>query len=107
MCGAPTTDSSQLTQSLNELLYARTALSFTATFSIYIVDVTNLTATNLGISYSKGMGCWVLTYLECLPSRNQCLLITHQTVQLYFWTATLQWRLQFCTSLTHHLYLEQ
>ena len=56
MCGSPTSDSSQSRQSLNKLLYAHTALSFTATFSICIVDVTNLTATNLGISYSKGMG---------------------------------------------------
>ena len=56
MCGAPTSASSQLRKSLNELLYVRTALSFTATFSICIVDVTNLTASNLGISYSKGMG---------------------------------------------------
>ena len=52
MCGAPMSNASQLPTNLSEILYVRTA----PIISIYLVGVTNLTATEFGISHSKGMG---------------------------------------------------
>ena len=41
-----------------------------STFSIYLLHITDLTATSLSILTQKEWGCWVLTCLGCLPSRK-------------------------------------
>ena len=62
MCGTPMSNASWLAKSLNEknhvidiLSSFRIASSFTSV-SIYLLHITNLTATQFGISHSKGMG---------------------------------------------------
>ena len=62
MCGTPMSNASWLAKSLNEIIYVidilssfRLASSFTSV-SIYLLHTTNLTATKLNISHSKGMG---------------------------------------------------
>ena len=55
MCGAPLLNPSQTPTNISKIFYARISL-FSFIFSIYLVEIMNLTATNLGISHSRGMG---------------------------------------------------
>ena len=57
MCGTRMSDVSQLPKSLSRIFNVHIGYaSFSPTLSIYLLQVTNLTTTNLNISHSRGMG---------------------------------------------------
>ena len=56
MCGAPISNPSWLKTCLYKISYIRSTSSFPSLVIIYLLQITNLTATRFGISHSKGIG---------------------------------------------------
>ena len=55
-CGAPLSDSSKLPTSLFIRILYVYSMSLASSVSVYLLHITNLNATKLGISHSRGMG---------------------------------------------------
>ena len=113
MCGAPMSDDLQMpTKLLFETVFYSNGISlsippFNYVFFIYLFNITNFTATMLGISHSKRF--WLLGgNIFGVSSIQQAVFVNNTpNYELYFLMAILQQQPQFCISLTHYLCSEQ